>query len=1060
MSTYVIGLDAGGGGGRCLLLDVHTGNSVTATRPWRFETAPGTGGLGFDLDLPLIWQRLSEATHETLERAGASPGDVLGIAATAVRLGNVMLDANGDALFAVPNRDARAVGPGIMLGIERGDAIYRRTGRWPYPIFTAARLQWLAAEEPDLFSRITTVLSIDEWLAAELCGERTAEATQAGETLLFDLETRNWADDLVEELQLPRNVLPPLASAGDRLGSLLPGAAERFGLRAGTAVAVGGGDTQCGLLGAGAIAPGDVVAVAGTTGPIQMVTDRPIRDDEARLWTGHHLMPGRWVLESNCGPLGEALDWLARVLYPGSPHAVVRLFAEADTSEPGARGLLSSLGAEVMNAKSLGLPVGQLTLSHLTSIDDDTPRRHVTRSVVEGLACSLRANLEQITDLAGAPNRGLRMTGGLSRSDSFLRIVSGVLGSNVEATEQPGASALGAALCASVGAGLFPDLEAAATTLVRMKPAPVPEPDHTEAYDSLYTRWNSLRAARSAADTEAATLTMPFVIAAGQHTDAADRERPRPRVLVTADFDDRSIDALQDLGEVEYASFRQAKRMLTGPALVEALSGFDVFITEIDLVDVASLEELTDLRVVGTCRGDAVNVDIEACSAFGIPVLNAPGRNADSVADLTIGFMLMLARKFPPAGTFLREPGIRPGDMGAMGKAFATLQGRELWRKTIGLHETIANAGATLRADDRPVIFTLRRVWAGVGLAAAACLVVVLIPMMDRGDMGRDVVFEDSTPPGPTIFADSAGRADMDDGLARGSASSPAVAGGLPAKDERFGGGGGLKAGEEQVAQFDALGAVDAVEAEAPGVGGRGGGKEQDRRLRGHAINEKVATRQPREEAQPKPDAVRKSVPNRAQPRQSAPAPASAPVEGRRNGPPKKRLPPGASTGAGAAPTAPPAEPPARVSAFDTRPVERVMHESSNESYGALVDNPFLRASDAPLSTFSIDVDTASYSNVRRLLGQGKLPPKDAVRIEEMINYFDYAYEPATGERAVLGERRTPRTARGTPKHRAACASACKRPHRSRSDMRPATSLVFLLDVSGSMNQREQAPAA
>src|SRR5207247_7624666 len=76
---------------------------------------------------------------------------------------------------------------------------------------------------------------------------------------------------------------------------------------------------------------------------------------------------------------------------------------------------------------------------------------------------------------------------------------------------------------------------------------------------------------------------------------------------------------------------------------------------------------------------------------------------------------------------------------------------------------------------------------------------------------------------------------------------------------------------------------------------------------------------------------------------------------------------------------------------------EEIIEQPSTEAYDQVQDNPFLAVMQNPLSTFSIDVDTASYSNIRRYLNQNTLPPKGAVRIEEMINYFPYRYEPPAG---------------------------------------------------------------
>ncbi|MCE5325897.1 MAG: von Willebrand factor type A domain-containing protein [Planctomycetaceae bacterium] len=127
----------------------------------------------------------------------------------------------------------------------------------------------------------------------------------------------------------------------------------------------------------------------------------------------------------------------------------------------------------------------------------------------------------------------------------------------------------------------------------------------------------------------------------------------------------------------------------------------------------------------------------------------------------------------------------------------------------------------------------------------------------------------------------------------------------------------------------------------------------------------------------------------------------------------------------------------------------------NREAYDQIVENPFMKVMDHPLSTFSIDVDTASYANLRRMLNAGQLPPKGAVRIEEMVNYFDYSYAGPKDDvpfAAVMDITSCP----WAPKHR--LARVAIKAKEVKAAERPAGNFVFLLDVSGSMNEPNKLP--
>ncbi|MGB9723701.1 MAG: FGGY family carbohydrate kinase, partial [Chloroflexia bacterium] len=356
MSRYLLGLDAGTGSVRALLVDVESGRTTVAARPWSHAPVPGEGGWAYDFDVERNRTLLAEAVREALRQAAAAPTEVAGIAATSMRH-NLVLLREGRAVFAVPNRDARPSAEAMEMAAGRGEALYRSTGRWPSPVFLLPRLKWVGAHHPEWLEG-SVALSIGDWVAFALCGEAATDFSQAGESMIFDLHRREWMWDWIDELGLPRSLFPPALPSGTLLGKLIPSAGEELGLPPGIPVAVGGADTQCALLGLGALQPGEAALIAGTTAPVQMVVDRPLLDPDRRLWTGLHVLPDRWVVESNAGAMGEPLEWLAGLLYPESPQPVARLMAEAARSRPGAGGLLSTFGAQVFHAGAMGLPVG------------------------------------------------------------------------------------------------------------------------------------------------------------------------------------------------------------------------------------------------------------------------------------------------------------------------------------------------------------------------------------------------------------------------------------------------------------------------------------------------------------------------------------------------------------------------------------------------------------------------------------------------------------------------------------------------------------------------------
>ncbi len=486
----IVVLDAGTGGGKCAIFDLDGRLRAFHHEPWSYTVRvnpdfPSVREFGFDPQI--FWGHLCRCVHEAMHKSDIRPGDVVGVTTTSQREGCVFLDAGGREIYAGPNLDSRGFLEGIevlsTLGVQR---LYDITGHSAPFIFPLARVLWFRKNDT---RRIARLLMLNDWMTYRLCGAATAEPSNATESMLFDLRERAWSREILERFEIPEDILPPILSPGDQAGTVTGAAAAATGLAAGTPVFVGGADTQCSLLGAGAVEPGDTAAILGTTTPVQTVVATPTFDPQATLWAGCHVVPGRWVIESNVGDTGDAYNWLLDLVVPHNDDryaAGERLAREHDEGE-----VYSFIGPRVFDLTKMSpsKPGGILfpfPVMHL--------RPHPGQLLRAGLASvgfAVRANLDKLQVVTGSLPSRLIAGGGMCRNRLLLELLATITTLPVQQAEEAESTALGGAMLVAAGTGAYADARAAARGMGRHRIIE-PDPLERERYAAGYRKWRQL----------------------------------------------------------------------------------------------------------------------------------------------------------------------------------------------------------------------------------------------------------------------------------------------------------------------------------------------------------------------------------------------------------------------------------------------------------------------------------------------------------------------------------------------------------------------------------------
>jgi xylulokinase len=488
-----LGLDIGTSSVKALLIDADQRVVAEASAP-----------LGLSRPHPLWSEQEPEDWFNGVEAAVAtvrrhSPVEFEALAAIGLSgqmHGATLLDASNKPLRpAILWNDGRSFAECLELK-RRVPDLEKRTGNLAMPGFTAPKMLWVAAHEPEIAKATKRVLLPKDYVRLRLSGEAVSEMSDASGTLWLDVGRRRWDEDLLVATGLSLAAMPRLVEGSEVSAHLSSEIARAWGLdKRKIPIAGGGGDNAASAIGVGAFAPGAGFVSLGTSGVVFSVTDRFVSLPERTLHAFCHALPQRWHGMAVTLSAASALTWIAGLIGHerdiGDLVAGAATFAQPKSAVASAPIFLPYLSGERTphnDAEATGMFAG-LRADHRADA--------LVFAVMEGVAFSLADSVE-VLDAAGArPVRPL-MVGGGARSEFWGQMIADVTGLTIDLAQGAEAgAALGAARLGMLAAG------AGAVEAVCSRPpiqrAFAPDPERAKTYSSRLKRYRALYKAEKTA---------------------------------------------------------------------------------------------------------------------------------------------------------------------------------------------------------------------------------------------------------------------------------------------------------------------------------------------------------------------------------------------------------------------------------------------------------------------------------------------------------------------------------------------------------------------------------
>lgn len=482
--TYLLGIDIGTGGTKTVLF-TDTGkivNSATVEYPLYQPQN------GWAEQMPKDWWNAVVATiRQVLSNGEIDSSDIKGIGLSGQMHGLVMLDDDEQVLrpsiIWCDQRTARECEEiTARVGAER---LVEITGNPALTGFTASKILWVRNNEPEIYKKCRHILLPKDYIRFKLTGDFATEVSDASGMQLLNLKNRSWSEEILDKLEIPSSWLGRVYESPEITGYITNKIAKATGLAKGTPVVGGAGDNAAAAVGTGVVTDGKAFTTIGTSGVVYAHTNRMMADQKGRVHTFCCAVPGAWHIMGVTQAAGLSLKWFRDnfckeeidLAKQKNINPYIIMTEEAESIPLGAENLyylpyLMGERTPHLDPDCRGAFIG-LSAIHT--------RSHLIRAVMEGVGYSLKDCQEILTDM-GAAVDDMTVTGGGGRSRLWRQMLADLYECPVKTIISQEGPALGAAILAAVGAGIYPSVKVACDTIIKIDETQKPIKENSSRY--------------------------------------------------------------------------------------------------------------------------------------------------------------------------------------------------------------------------------------------------------------------------------------------------------------------------------------------------------------------------------------------------------------------------------------------------------------------------------------------------------------------------------------------------------------------------------------------------